>query len=187
MVVDRGIDYHTIVKIESLPAAWLPRQVDRNDASCWKQCIKGEYFGASWDGRIDLFSQETIPPQVGDIALFEAVVAVHRRTDIPENPIEIREYVRLSHAGMVESPEKLPRLVWVSAKYKTTLKGLGRQYRYALKGAPLWEKAFQAASDPVEPGVKAACVLWMRITRSSWWNRNTTPPCFAEGGGCFNP
>ena len=60
-----------------------------------------------------------------------------------EEIIETRRYVRLDNVCDDEMPENLavlPRLIWVEAHSKTTIKGFGRQYGNQLRGAPLWEK-----------------------------------------------
>lgn len=138
IVVDRGIDFHQIIKIENLPGSWQVFQATRKDAPCWKISVKGDMFGVSFSGRIDIFSHDVVPPKPGDAALFESCVSVHRREDLPDRPLEIREYFRLSNAGM-QAEEELPRLIWLTAEYKTTIKGLGRQYKNSLVGSPVWE------------------------------------------------
>jgi hypothetical protein len=138
VIIDRGVDFSAIVKVKSLPSEWQVFQSNKKDFACWKQSVKGEQFGASWDGRIDLYSQDTIPPKPTDIALLESCVAVHRREDMPDRPIEIRTYFRLNSAGMQPSNE-LPELIWLTAGWKTTIKGLGRQWRNELVGSPIWE------------------------------------------------
>jgi hypothetical protein len=138
VIVDRGIDFSQIVKIESLPSYWESFQSSKKDFACWKQSIKGSLFGVSWDGRIDIYSQDVIPPKPGDIALFESCVAVHRRENMLNRPLEIREYFRLNSAGM-QPDREFPSLVWLTAGWKTTIKGLGRQWRNELVGSPIWE------------------------------------------------
>lgn len=151
VIVERGIDFEQIVKIESLPAGWELFQSGKKDFPCWKISKKGEEFGASWNGRIDIFSQDQTPPKVGDIALFESCVSVHRRTDLPDHPIEIRNYFRLSAAGM---QQPTANLIWLTANWKTTIKGFGRQYQNELVGAPIWE---QRISGQVRTG-RLGCV-----------------------------
>jgi len=50
-------------------------------------------------------------------------------------------------------PDKLPKLVWSVASYKSTLKGLGRQYRYKHVGCPIWSASIHGA---VRSGRKGA-------------------------------
>lgn len=149
--IERGIDFEQVVKIESLPGQWEVYQADRKDFPCWRIVRKGSDFGVSWDGRIDIYCQDVVSPKVGDVVLFEACVSVHRRTDMPDRPIEIRNYFRLSAAGM---QQPTARLIWLTADWKTTIKGLGRQYRNELVGAPIWE---QRISGQVRTG-RLGCV-----------------------------
>jgi hypothetical protein len=53
----------------------------------------------------------------------------------------------------------MPRLVWVTAPYKTTLKGYGRQYAYALKGSPLWAQRVSGGYRSGRAGTSAILAL----------------------------
>ena len=52
---------------------------------------------------------------------------------------EVRTYVRIEPAAECADSEGR-ELVWLQAYTKTTLKGLGRQYRVSLSGNPLWKR-----------------------------------------------
>lgn len=59
--------------------------------------------------------------------------------ELPDSRVEVEErpYVVLEpYSG----PPTVRELVWRSATAKSTIKGFGAQYRYELRGEPLWEK-----------------------------------------------
>ncbi|MBD2503953.1 hypothetical protein [Anabaena azotica] len=138
VVQERNLVYSRICKLESLPKSWQRFQASPKDAGCWKIELKGGDWGATWLGRIDIYSLDTIAPHSGQIVLFEELESVHKILQQNAVVLEKRKYVRISAAGM-QSTENLPRLVWLQARTKTTLKGYGRQYRYDIVGSPLWE------------------------------------------------
>lgn len=138
IVIDRGIEFGQVCVVKSLPGVWEPYQASKDDLACWKICKKGSDWGVSWSGRIDIYSHDRIPAKVGDVVLFEKCVSVHRREDMTDRPLEIREYYRLSTLPN-NNQSSLSELVWITANWKTTIKGFGRQYKYDLIGSPLWE------------------------------------------------
>lgn len=141
VVVDRGIQFSQICEIELLPADWELFKATPKDAPCWKISIKGNIWGVNWEGRIDIFSHDSIPPQPGNVVLLESCVTIHQRSDMAEKPLEIREYLRLSQVGQFpDTGGQIPKLIWLTATKKQTIKGLGRQYSYSLVGSPIWEK-----------------------------------------------
>jgi len=177
VVVERELLFGPIiVKVESLPGSWEEFQARSRDLPCYRIMVKGNRFGASWRGRIDIFAPR--PWEVGDIVEFSEVESVHLvrykklyhptiyggevlvkkkvalNSDEGEVEIERRRYVRLDPVPKDAAiPEPLPRLLWSVAGYKTTLKGLGRQYRYKHVGAPLWSTSIHGS---VRSGRKGA-------------------------------
>lgn len=153
-------------RISSLPGEWQ-RVEHPDDHPSWRMVIKGGQFGASWSGRIDLWTTSQEPPQVGDtVRLVEmevkkrvakkywsrptleyGVVAGWRQISLSDyvegNPDyrieeEVRRYIRLDPA-----PDEDPQgrqLVWVTAYTKNTLKGFGRQFWASLEGSPIWHQ-----------------------------------------------
>ena len=138
VVVDRGIEFIEVCAIDSLPTTWEPFQATKDDLACWKMSKKGSEYGVVWDGRIDIYSHDRILPKKGDVCLFEKCVSVHRREDMLDRPLEIREYYRLTTLPN-NNQSSLPKLVWLTASWKTTIKGFGCQYKRDLIGSPLWE------------------------------------------------
>ncbi|MBD0265535.1 MAG: hypothetical protein ICV78_23295 [Tolypothrix sp. Co-bin9] len=139
VVQERNLVYQQICKLESLPKAWERFQASQKDAGCWKIELRGGDWGASWLGRVDIYSLDLIPPAPGQIVLFEELESVHKINQQNALVLEKRKYVRISAAGMQLVSEDSPRLIWLQARSKTTLKGVGRQYRYDIVGSPLWE------------------------------------------------
>lgn len=152
-----------------------------NDFPGWRMVVKGQRFGATWSGRIDLWTVAQEPPKVGDVVylremevikrvakarweratLEHGTVSGHRQvplgTEGAEEYEEEREYIRLDPA-----PDREPRereLVWVQAYTKTTIKGFGRQYHAHLEGSPLWH---QEVSGGVRSG-RAYTQAWLAV------------------------
>jgi len=165
-----------IVEIKSLPGKWEEFQARERDLPCCKISVKGRRFGASWRGRIDIFAPKAWSP--GDIVEFSEIESVHLvrykksyhptiyggkvlvksklALDSDEGEIELerRRYIRLDPLPEgTEVPDELPRLIWSVASYKTTLKGLGRQYRYKHVGCPIWSASIHGS---VRSGRKGA-------------------------------
>lgn len=159
ITLERKEIFSICCSISSLPGEW--QRVERpNDFPGWRMIIKGSYFGASWSGRIDLWTVAVEPPKIGDVVylremevskkvakvrweratLEHGTVSGYRQvplgTENAQEYEEKREYVRLDLA-----PDRDPKgreLIWVKARSKTTLKGFGRQYHSFLEGNPLW-------------------------------------------------
>lgn len=138
VIQERNLVYSQICKLESLPKSWQRFQANSKDAGVWKIQLKGGDWGASWLGRIDIYSHDLIPPTSRQTVLFEELESIHKINQTNAVVIEKRKYIRLSNVGMQDS-DNLPKLVWLQARSKTTLKGLGRQYKYEIVGSPLWE------------------------------------------------
>jgi len=171
-----------VVEIESLPGEWSSYRAAKRDLPCFKMTVKGRKFGASWRGRIDIFAP--VPWKKGDVVEFSEVESVHlvrykkqfRPTiyggkvlvksrlpldsDEGEMELERRLYIRLDPAppGAGASGE-LPKLVWSVASYKTTLKGLGRQYRYRHVGCPLWSTSVHGAVRSGRAGAEGVLAI----------------------------
>jgi hypothetical protein len=154
------------VVIESLPGEWEQTPADYQGKSVtvpsWHMYVKGRRFGASWNGRIDIWAQGERPTATGDIVYLrymevdkriakkswslqtlehgfisgERQVAITRLGEegVREDT-ETRRYIRLEPT--TEYPDGT--LMWLEAKTKTTLKGFGRQYWAHLQGDGLFK------------------------------------------------
>lgn len=84
--------------------------------------------------------------------------------EVEAETIETRRYVRLDAVAGIEDPddeqyESLPRLVFTQAPYKTTLRGIGRQYGYKLSGSPLWAQEISGSVRSGRMGSRAMLAL----------------------------
>jgi len=120
----------------------------KGDYGCYKIIIKGNGYGASWSGRIDIFADNKY--KEGDIIDIREMEVQHKTKvksmlkntiygmtvvkyeHIPLNSIEegeivvnTRRYLYFSKSNKQESGKYL---IWDEARTKTTLSGLGRQY-----------------------------------------------------------
>ena len=145
------------VEIVRLPGEWQEANDPVNDVAHYRITVRGDRFGASWSGRIDIFAPRPFGP--GDVVSIREmevkhlvrVVTTQRQTlhhgavtirrEVPldaeegEKTIRSRRYLTLeAHEGPATC-----RLVWVTAHTKTTLKGFGRQYWAEIRGAPIAE------------------------------------------------
>jgi len=153
--------------VESLPGDWEEFRGRPDDEPSWRIVVKGSKFGVVWSGRIDIYAQHDFRSgQVVEVAEIEVRHKVKRvvtkrstspfvqlrggpavinhvehlppRAPVGEEVIETRRYLRMDvPSELPENTSGLPRLVWLMASWKTTLKGLGRQYCYRLSGAPI--------------------------------------------------
>lgn len=156
--------FSAVCLITSLPQAqWERFQGNKDDRPSWHAVIKGNIFGASWQGRIDLWSHGQEPPRVGEmVRLIEMEVvkqvakkswerltlehgAVSGEVQVPMEQAseegvrlveEARRYIRLEPTKQTSDMQ----LIWVTAYTKTTLKGFGRQFWAHLEGNPIWSK-----------------------------------------------
>lgn len=159
VVVERKLQaVYDGVEIVSLPPGeWEQVAGFDGDQSGYRLTVKGRRFGASWYGRIDLFSQSI--PKVGDVVSVRTMEAEHKVKQVLKTRPTMRygevtieeilpvtdsnpeaEVVIKTHRYLVIEPwegESTCRLVWVEAHTKTTLKGLGRQYWAEISGAPI--------------------------------------------------
>lgn len=155
-------------------AEFRPRDSDK---PCWRLVVKGDRYGASWSGRIDVYSHvEPVRLGAGEVVHLAHMEVRHRvwvqpwtrptmehgtasgyrrvpppgaETETapvatrsgetlgePEEREETSQYVALLPSSSGSDPAGT--LVWATARTKTTIKGLGRQYYAALEGSPLW-------------------------------------------------
>lgn len=154
--------YSVVCRVSSLPGDWFIWTAAPRERSSGRITIKGRAFGATWNGRIDVYAHGDQLPQPGDVVRVSAmevlkqiakrhwshptlehgVVGGWRQIPLseagPEDRIEdeVRRYIRIDPASG-EDPEDR-ELVWVTAHTKTTIKGFGRQYWAHLGGKPLW-------------------------------------------------
>ena len=179
--VERICVYSEIVKVgvsavELLQKMWLMEKEDQHfestDFQCWSLAVKGGWFGASWQGRIQLFSY--IDPQ-----LIVPGSHLHLREMVSKKKAWVKkedENIRLAW-GDVEGKESVvedsyivieplagadPKLllVWAEAHTKTTIKGFGRQYHSHLSGGPtVWEKRVHGECRSGRYGADAALAI----------------------------
>lgn len=139
--------FSSIVQIHSLPPGeWSRYQAAGTDVPVWRMLVKGSLFGASWNGRIDLWATGGEPPKPSDVVQLSWMESVKRivkkepevdRDQATSEVEEVRRYVRLDPAPDAEPNGRV--LVWASAHSKTTLKGFGRQYSESLEESSIWK------------------------------------------------
>lgn len=162
----RMLHEYKAVLVESMPVDWVEIAAQHHgDSVHYKQTVKGEQYGASWSGRIDIFASE--PFKAGDVVNVREMCSEHKvrvvtrggyktfheglpytreeivpitqdvqitATEFPnkgdvvgvEDVIRQRRYFVLERAP--EGTQAQAKLVYVTAKTKTTIKGFGRQY-----------------------------------------------------------
>jgi len=162
VIVDRSIlNLYDGVEIASLPPGeWEESRGWDKDVPACKLTIKGDRYGASWSGRIDLFALRA--PEKGDIVSIREMEAQHRvkvvrelrstleygsvtvEREIPittteEEEPEAEKVIRTRKYLVIEPFDgpATSRLVWAEAHTKTTLKGFGRQYWASITGDPV--------------------------------------------------
>ncbi len=185
ITISRRAIFEVKVKISStLPCKWQKVEDPKNDTlkPVYHGVIKGDQFGADWNGRIDLWAIMPEPPKVGQaVKLTEMEVektvakekwsretmhygTVHGYKQVPlgtekaEEFTEKRNYVRLEPVEADENTN-YPKLIWVEAYSKTTLKGFGRQYHASLSGSPIWKKE---VSGGYRSG-RASTTVWLAV------------------------
>ena len=164
----RKVNFYDAVKVKSLPGEWKKVSTGFDeDVSSFRIIFKGKEFGASWNGRIDIYSSR--PIKSGEVVNIREMEVVHRvrikietRRTLEHGEVSIEKEVPLFSAeGKEESrtrrylvfepvdSEPKAHLVWVTAHTKTTLKGLGRQYWSKVTGAPItrWAVSGGARSE----------------------------------------
>ena len=111
---------------------------------CFRAVIKGETLGrgVSWQGRIDIYCLAPTLPEVAHVRLMEVHHATgHKRVERHGKPLMAKTEVGVEYPAtytyLVIEPaepgsEPTAALVFPSVCYKTTLKGLGRQYHASL-------------------------------------------------------
>jgi hypothetical protein len=176
--------------IESLPGRLIEFRGQKDDEASWRLVVKGQEFGVSWSGRIDIFAEHDFQPgQVVEVSEIEVkhkvkLIEVSRATSPftqfrggpaevthqerrpadwreGEEVIETRRYLRLDACAdlTAENSPDLPRLVWRMADWKTTLKGYGRQWKRALRGAPVAEWRVTGSCRSGRYGATAALAI----------------------------
>jgi len=159
VVVERRLlnVYDGIELVSLPPGEWQDVKAWEKDVPAFKLVIKGSRYGASWSGRIDLFAPA--PPQAGDVVsvremeakhlikvrreqrgtLEHGKVTVEKELPITADDPEAEDVIRVRRYLTIEpfDGEPTSKLVWAEAHTKTTLKGLGRQYRARVEGIPV--------------------------------------------------
>jgi len=153
----RVLNFFSPVLVKSLPKNdWVLTDTGYHfDKGLYKIDVSGKPYGASWSGRIVIYSNKIIAP--GDIICIREMQAVHKvkkiryarptmehgtimqEQTVPlqsenEEAFESREfhpYLVFEKFEIHENPVMLS-LSWISRYSKTTLKGFGRQYRYKI-------------------------------------------------------
>lgn len=133
---------------------WTRVENNPGDKPSWKYTLKGSEFGASWQGRIDIFAPE--PIQRGAVVHIYEMEVTHRTEPrkLRENSeydfrqeyekeesgkmLFTRKYLRLEKTDMTESGNVFGRF---EAHSKYTLKGYGKQFSEKIYGEPVavWE------------------------------------------------
>jgi len=151
------------VEVVNLPGEWGEYHTGvEGDYPRYRIDIKGQAYGASWNGRIVIYAPHPVAPgEVVTIREMEAthrfreeaveVVHVQKTVDDPpthwevhphsvtsaegEEALRTRRYLVLEPAPAGTEPKG--KLVWATAYTKTTLKGFGRQYWAKVGGNPI--------------------------------------------------
>lgn len=148
------------VEIQSLPGTWdIFDSEHHTDDACYKIDVKGEKYGASWSGRIVIYSKKEFGK--GDLVDVREMFAVHKVQrvytkqgnvygtdlnttieDVPLNQeVEEGDRVRVERDARSErsylvleetESEKQYNLHFIQRRTKTTLKGYGSQYGYTV-------------------------------------------------------
>ena len=153
----RQIAFYEGVRVVSLPGEWVEfHSGARRDAPQWRIDIKGQEFGAAWDGRIVIYAPR--PIVAGEVVNVREMEVIHRvkvktetrqtlhhgpvtvERELPITGTEGEEMMRQRRYLVLEpTPDVQPKveLVWATAYTKTTLKGFGRQYWAKVGGSPI--------------------------------------------------
>ena len=152
----RVLNFFSPVFVKSLPGDWVITDTGyHSDSGIYKIDIPGSNYGASWSGRIVIYSNQIISP--GDVISIREMRAVHKVKRIRyhrptmEHGIIMQEQtvpLQSENEEAFETKELHPYLVfekfekvlenpvmslnWIIRYSKTTLKGYGRQYRYEI-------------------------------------------------------
>lgn len=145
------------VRIVALPGNWKEFRPSEKDEPAFRISLKGEVFGAAWDGRIEIHAPQAFTG--GDVVVVRHMKVAHKtkvvtssRPTMEHGTIEVqrevglrseeagaeevvleREYISLEPAFV--APKAC--LVWTSVHSKYTFKGFGRQYSASISGTPL--------------------------------------------------
>ncbi|OHA73325.1 MAG: hypothetical protein A2940_01200 [Candidatus Wildermuthbacteria bacterium RIFCSPLOWO2_01_FULL_48_29] len=153
----RQIALYEDVKVVNLPGEWTEFHSETHrDTPQWRIDIKGQKFGAAWEGRIVIYAPR--PIGVGETVTIREMEVLHRvkvkteiRQTLHHGPVAVERELSITGAEGEEAlrsrrylvlestPGVEPRaeLVWATAHTKTTLKGFGRQYWAKVGGTPI--------------------------------------------------
>ncbi len=144
------------VMIEEIPGEFDTFRAQEGDIPCYRLTIKGKIGdGVSWHGRLDIYSYDPHPAgKFCDLRLME--VTRNRKNGEKTIKGEIQEYLVLEPS----EAESDMKLVWLRADYKTTLKGLGRQYYASIDtDMSLWSFSFSSCCRSGRFGSKMALAI----------------------------
>lgn len=166
-----------------LPADWFKLfRPEERDKPILRAIVKGStlHDGASWSGRIDIYAYGPSLPSVARVRVMEVT---HAAGQVREERIKNVEMavpgVSLSHPGQPStvvrreySPtyqylalepaqgEPVAELVFARVRYKTTLKGFGRQYHASLDiSRALWAVRLSSSARSGRFGTYAAIAI----------------------------
>lgn len=135
----------------------------------WRLNIKGNIGqGVSWIGRLDIYSHIENPiDQFCNIRLMEVTrnrKITKMEKDENGNEKEILDLIegeKQKYLVLEPSEEESElKLYWIRADYKTTLKGLGRQYHAQIDlTTAVWAKEFYSSCRSGRYGSKMALVI----------------------------
>ena len=139
---------------------WKKFQAQEGDRKTMRAIIKGSQYGASWSGRIDIYSHVG-RPQTRQAYLFaqkevkkkiwvkrwekdtmeHGKVSGYHRCASDDDGAEERKTVDKYCVLLPPPIDKVEqaKLIFVTAHTKTTINGLGRQYWATFEGEPLWQ------------------------------------------------
>jgi len=127
----------------ALPMDWFQEfQAQEGDRPCSRAIVKGSIgSGVSWNGRIDLYDFRYNREGLGRVRLMEVE---HESGEIHNEKFHQKAYKYLSidpiDGGTYDLHAPEYALIFASVYYKSTLKGLGRQYAAGLNTEDaIWE------------------------------------------------
>lgn len=121
---------------------------DHWDFAALRAIFRGRDGGeVAWQGRIDVYINSPAFPAFVRVRVMEVTkqagitipAVAGRETEMPEILFPASyQYLALDPLSESEAEYNDGRLVYVFARSKTTLKGLGRQYKESLEGQGIW-------------------------------------------------
>lgn len=109
--------------------------------------LRGSWSGVSWGGRLDIYCLAKTVPTIARVRVMMVTHAAgHRRVELhgvpmgPKESVEVAYSPEYTYLALEPSKFEVPTaaLVLASVAYKTTLKGLGRQWHCRLSDQALW-------------------------------------------------